>query len=87
MAFDIQTWISVAAFSGGGLAMGLGAIGAALGEGNAAQAANAAVARNPEMSGDIFKTLLVNHQNTLSSTPQGSFPLASLRPPSGEPGR
>ena len=59
MNFDIQTWVKVAAFSGGGIAMGLGAIGAAIGEGNAAQAANEATSRAPEVSGDIFKTLLV----------------------------
>ncbi len=59
MALDIQTWINVAAYSGGGIAMGLGAIGAAIGEGTAAQAANAAAARNPEISGDILKTMLV----------------------------
>ncbi len=59
MDIDIQTWVKVAAVSGGGICMGLGAIGAAIGEGNAAQAANEATARNPEMSGDIFKTLLV----------------------------
>ena len=33
MAYDIQTWVSVAAFTGGGMAMGFGAIGAAIGEG------------------------------------------------------
>ncbi len=59
MELDIQTWVDVAAFTGGGIAMGLGAIGAALGEGTAAQAANTAVARCPESSGNIFKTLLV----------------------------
>ncbi len=59
MDIDIQTWVKVAACTGGGLAMGLGAIGAAIGEGNAAQSANEATARAPEASGDIFKTLLV----------------------------
>ena len=59
MELDTKTWVDVAAFTGGGLAMGLGAIGAALGEGTAAQAANTAVARSPESSGNIFKTLLV----------------------------
>lgn len=59
MELDLQTWVNVAAFCGGGLCMGLGAIGAAIGEGTAAQAANAATARNPDISGDIFKSLLV----------------------------
>ena len=59
MAFDIQTWTHVAAFIGGGLAMGLGAIGAAIGEGYTAAQANSAISRNPEMAGDIFKSMLV----------------------------
>ena len=33
MAFEIETVVKVAAYIGGGLAMGLGAIGAAAGEG------------------------------------------------------
>ena len=59
MAYDIQTWVSVAAFTGGGMAMGLGAIGAAIGEGYTAASANEAIGRNPEQSGDIFKSMLV----------------------------
>lgn len=59
MDFDIQIWIKVAAFMGGGLAMGLGAIGAAIGEGYTAAQANTAISRNPEISGDIFKSMLV----------------------------
>ena len=59
MEFDINTWVSVAAFTGGGLAMGLGAIGAAIGEGYTAAEANLAVSRSPENSGDIFKNMLV----------------------------
>ena len=59
MAFDIQTWVSVAAFCGGGMAMGFGAIGAAIGEGFTAASANEAIGRNPEQSGDIFKSMLV----------------------------
>lgn len=59
MAFDVNTIVHVAAFTGGGIAMGLGAIGAAIGEGNTAAMANVAVARNPNISGDIFKNMLV----------------------------
>ena len=43
MTFDIETMVKVAAYTGGGLAMGLGAIGAAIGEGYTAAQANAAV--------------------------------------------
>lgn len=59
MALDIQTWIKVAAYSGGGLAMGFGAIGAAIGEGYTAASANEAVGRNPAQASEIFKAMLV----------------------------
>ncbi|OQY55292.1 MAG: F0F1 ATP synthase subunit C [Desulfobacteraceae bacterium 4572_88] len=59
MAYDIQTWIKVAAFTGAGLAMGLGAIGAAVGEGYTAAQANAAISRNTKATGEIFKSMLV----------------------------
>lgn len=44
---------------GAGIAIGFGAIGAAVGEGYAAAEANLAVSRNPKLAGDIFKTMLV----------------------------
>ena len=59
MTFDIETMVKVAAYTGAGLAMGLGAIGAAIGEGYTAAQANAAVSRNPKISADIFKNMLV----------------------------
>lgn len=59
MASDIQTWVSVSAFLGSGLSMGIGAIGAAIGEGYSAACANAAISRNPNASGEIFKAMLV----------------------------
>ena len=59
MGYNIETWVSVAAFAGGGMAMGFGAIGAAIGEGLTAASANEAIGRNPEQSGDIFKSMLV----------------------------
>jgi ATP synthase F0 subunit c len=59
MEYDIHTWVQVAAFSAGGLAMGFGAVGAAIGEGHAAAEANLAISRNPQVSGDIFKNMLV----------------------------
>ena len=43
MALDIEIMVKVAAYTGGGLAMGLGAVGAAIGEGYTAALANAAV--------------------------------------------
>ena len=59
MEQDIQTWVRLSAYAGAGLAMGFGAIGAAIGEGYTAAQANYAVSRNPEASGDIFKSMLV----------------------------
>ena len=59
MTFDVQTWIGVAAYTGGGLAMGLGAIGAAIGEGYTAAQANDALSRNPQNAGSLLKTMLV----------------------------
>jgi ATP synthase F0 subunit c len=59
MQIDVQTLIRLGAFAGGGLAMGLGAVGAAIGEGYTAAQANLAVSRNPKISGDIFKNMLV----------------------------
>jgi len=59
MALDVETIVSLAAYVGGGLAMGLGAIGAAIGEGYTAAQANMAVSRDPKNSGEIFKNMLV----------------------------
>lgn len=59
MDLDVQAWVKVAAFAGGGIAMGLGAVGAAIGEGYTAAQANLAVSRSPNRSGDIFKNMLV----------------------------
>lgn len=59
MEFDLQSWITIAAFTGGGLCMGLGAIGAAIGEGFTASQASTAISRNPDMSGDVLKSMLM----------------------------
>lgn len=59
MTYDVATWVKASAFLGGGLCMGFGAIGAAIGEGYAAAEANTAISRSPELSGDIFKNMLV----------------------------
>ena len=59
MEQDIQTWVKLAAYAGGGLSIGLGAIGAAIGEGYTAAQANSAVSRNPALAGDVFKSMLV----------------------------
>jgi F-type H+-transporting ATPase subunit c len=59
MHFDLDVWMKLSAYAGGGLAIGFGAIGAAIGEGYTASQANAAISRNPSLSGDILKTMLV----------------------------
>ncbi|MFH2219473.1 MAG: ATP synthase F0 subunit C [Pseudomonadota bacterium] len=59
MEFETQTLVSAAAYLGGGIAMGFGAIGAAIGEGYTAALANEAISRNPKLSGDVFKNMLV----------------------------
>ena len=59
MGIEVETAVKIAAYTGGGIAMGLGAVGAAIGEGYTAARANLAVSRNPEISGDIFKSMLV----------------------------
>ena len=59
MFSDIATIIKLASYIGAGLCIGLGAIGAALGEGYTAGMANEALSQKPEQSGDIMKNMLV----------------------------
>ena len=59
MAFEIASMIELASFAGAGLCIGLGAIGAALGEGYTAGLANEALSSRPEKSGEILKNMLV----------------------------
>jgi len=68
MDFDPQSWSLFAAFLGSGLAIGFGAIGAAIGEGYTAAMANAAISRNPQHSGTIFKNMLVGQAVAESSS-------------------
>ncbi|MBF0226948.1 MAG: ATP synthase F0 subunit C [Desulfobacterales bacterium] len=59
MDFTIKNLTEAAAFVGAGIAIGFGAIGAAIGEGYTAACANEAISRNSKSTGDIFKTMLV----------------------------
>ena len=59
MEFDIPTTVKIASYTGAGLCIGLGAIGAALGEGYTAGMANQGLSQKPEQSGDIMKNMLV----------------------------
>ena len=54
-----KSMFAVGAMIAAGLAMGIGAIGAALGIGSAANAACNAVGRNPGVQGKIMMTMLV----------------------------
>jgi len=59
MTFDIPTTTQLASYAGAGLCIGLGAIGAALGEGYTAGLANQGLSQKPGLSGPILKNMLV----------------------------
>ena len=59
MAYNVQELIRLAAFLGGGASIGLGAIGAAIGEGYTGSEANKAISRSPKYAGAIVKAMLV----------------------------
>ena len=59
LGLDNLALTHTAAYIGGALAMGLGAIGAATGEGFTASRASEAIARSQENAGDIIKNMLV----------------------------
>ena len=57
--YDPTTLLNASSFIGASLAIGLGAIGAALGEGYTAGIASEALSNKPESSGDVIKNMLV----------------------------
>ena len=59
MDLDIATTVKLGSYIGAGFCIGLGAIGAALGEGYTAGLANQGISENPSKSGDIIKNMLV----------------------------
>ena len=59
MNFDTQILITSASYLGASLAMGFGAVGAAVGEGYIAGFANGACASRPERAGEIIKNMLI----------------------------
>jgi F-type H+-transporting ATPase subunit c len=60
MAATTQKAIELAgAFAGGGLAMGGGAIGAAIGDGLAGSQTIAGIARQPEVQGRLYTTMFL----------------------------
>lgn len=56
---DIATFASASYYVGAGLAIGFGAIGAALGEGYTAGLASEALSQKPESAGEVVKNMLV----------------------------
>ncbi len=58
------SWINASGFFGAGLCMGLGAIGAAVGEGFIAGSASRGISRQPAMSGDVLKMMLIGQAIT-----------------------
>jgi len=60
-------WINSSAYFGAGLCMGFGAIGAALGEGIIAGSASTGISRQPAVSGEILKMMLISQAVTESS--------------------
>jgi len=68
MSIDLHLSVTMAAYAGAGICIGIGAIGAAIGEGYTAAQATLATGRHPEMSGEIFKTMLVGQAISESSS-------------------
>lgn len=59
MDINPQIMFKISTFTGAGMAIGFGAIGAAIGVGYTAAQANSAISRNPDLSDSIFKNMLV----------------------------
>lgn len=67
MAIEGADLIRATALMGAGLAMGIGAIGPAVGEGFAAGKAIEAIGRNPKEAGLLTRTMLVGQAVTEST--------------------
>lgn len=67
MAIEGADLIRATALMGAGLAMGIGAIGPAIGEGFAAGKAIEAIGRNPKEAGLLTRTMLVGQAVTEST--------------------
>ena len=58
-SISVSTWIIIAKYVGAALAVGIAAIGSALGEGYIALKASEAITRQPEASSEIVRTMLI----------------------------
>lgn len=59
MELEPHTWMLLGNYTGAGLALGLGGVGAAIGMGNAAAQANFAMMRQPRVQGEMLRTMLI----------------------------
>lgn len=59
MELDPQTWLLLGRYLGAGTALGLGGVGAAIGMGISAGQANQAIMRQPEVQGQMLRTMLI----------------------------
>lgn len=59
MELEPETWNLIGRYTGAGLALGLGGIGAAVGMGMAAAQAGEAIMRQPERQGMLLRTMLI----------------------------
>ena len=59
MDLEPETWNLIGRYTGAGLALGLGGIGAAIGMGMAAAQAGEAIMRQPERQGTLLRTMLI----------------------------
>jgi F-type H+-transporting ATPase subunit c len=59
MLFEPEILVKLAAYSGAGISIGLGAIGAGIGEGYCAGKANKALSYRPDQFGNILKNMLI----------------------------
>ncbi|RJQ61907.1 MAG: ATP synthase F0 subunit C [Desulfobacteraceae bacterium] len=67
MELDTGTLIKFSAYLGSGIAIGFGAVGAAIGIGYTAGRANEAISSRPEKSPELFKLMLIGQAITESS--------------------
>ncbi|MBW2623108.1 MAG: ATP synthase F0 subunit C, partial [Deltaproteobacteria bacterium] len=59
MALEVEILVKCAAYVGAGLSIGLGAVGAGIGEGYTAGYATRAISYQPEKSGEVLKNMLI----------------------------
>ncbi len=63
----VKSIVPASKYLGAGIAMGIGAIGAALGEGQVASQALEGMARQPEMEDSLLRTMIIGQAITEST--------------------